>query len=139
MKRFVLQSMLGVILISVSACKKENNTTPTPTPTPNPTNPVKNRNVRYEVSGNYTGKLTVQHFQAGGGIGTSPDITVPWSKEITYEPNVGGVNLAVSGHTGQPGQTVTIKIYIGGVEKRTASGEVNNNGVISVMAETVLF
>lgn len=139
MKINILSGLLLTTFIAFSACKKENNNTPTPTPGGG-NNPVKSRDVRYEISGNYSGKLKVTYFQAGGGIGSTPDVTVPWTKEITYQASVGGVNLSAGGHEGGlPGQTVTLKIFVGGVEKHTATGEVGSNGVVSVITDTYVF
>lgn len=141
MKRNVFFSVLTAlsVMLLISACGKDNNT-PTPTPTPKPTpTPVANRNIKYEVTGNFSGIMEVTYTQAGGGVGTQPEITLPWTKEITCDPSVGAVTINVSGRGGVEGQSFVVKIYAGGVEKRTVTGVAASNGIAVAITNPYVF
>ena len=143
MKRTVLFGLLiaGVLSLSATSCKKDNDPAPA---TPNPSTPTptpKSRDVKYTLTGNYTGRpLEVTYYQPGGGIVTVPPAeSLPWEKAITYEPSVQGISFQCSGNNGIPGQTVTAKIFAGGKEVKTATGTVGSNGIIVVNAGTHIF
>lgn len=101
----------------------------------NSTNPT-SRNVKYEVTGNYTGKVTIVYQNQSGTMITETHITLPWTKEFTAEANVQsvGYNINTTGTStlGVAGQTVNAKLYIGGEVKKSENITANANGHITI-------
>ncbi|MFH6993161.1 MmpS family transport accessory protein [Flavobacterium sp. FlaQc-48] len=88
------------------------------------------RDVKYEVTGNYTGKLDVTYTEAGGGA-LNEDITaLPWTKDITVAASTLGVGLSASGYGGVSGQKLTVKIYVGGKVVKDLTATANGDGII---------
>lgn len=75
MKLLSFLSVYGFIFMSASlfSCKK-----PEPKPVPN----IHTRKVSYEITGSYSGKLTVTYMTAKGMKQTQTNISLPWSKAI---------------------------------------------------------
>lgn len=90
------------ILILFTSCKKDSKNSGN-----------SSRNLRYEVSGNFTGTLVASYTTATGSTANDP-ITLPWSKEITYASNVTAAIIAITGNGGVAGQKVTVIITKGG-------------------------
>src|SRR5688500_5660876 len=71
------------------------------------------RQVKYEVTGNFTGKLLILYNDNVNGNTTVPNATVPWSKEVNYSTSITGIGIGGNATAmGSPGQTVTVKIYL---------------------------
>jgi hypothetical protein len=88
------------------------------------------RDVRYEISGNYTGSLSVFYFEKGGNA-LNEDITkLPWTKEFTADAKSLGASLSASGHGGTAGQTLTGKIFIGGKLENELTATATADGII---------
>ncbi|MHC0446822.1 MmpS family transport accessory protein [Flavobacterium sp. 3-218] len=88
------------------------------------------RDVRYEITGNYTGTLSTTYFEKGGNV-LNEDITkLPWTKEFTAEAKSMGASLSASGYGGVAGQTLTGKIYIGGKLENELTATATNDGII---------
>ena len=122
------------VLLMQFSCSKDEETIILPTPV------VNSRQVKFEVTGNFSSTLTPTYYSESGGIGTNSDITsLPWSKEITYQNGVTGTSINVKGNGGVSGQTITVKVYSGGNEVSSTSGTANNDGIISVQAPAVVF
>ena len=86
------------------------------------------RKIKYEITGNATGTFDATYI-TGSGSGTNEVPTaLPWSKEIVLQSGFNSVliNSAVTGAT--PGKTITTKIYVGGVEKKSETATVQSNG-----------
>jgi hypothetical protein len=75
MKASKILPLLTILLVALSfvACKK-----PEPEPVPN----IYTRKVSYEITGSYSGKLTVTYIKADGMKQTQTNISLPWSKAI---------------------------------------------------------
>ena len=101
----------------------------------NSTNPG-SRLVKYELSGNYSGTLGLVYTNQDGAAQIEDNITLPWSKELTVGGNGMQVVLLTAstevGGFGQPGETITGKIYVGGDLKETATVNSTNTGYISL-------
>lgn len=97
------------------------------------------RDVRYEVTGNYTGNLDVTYTEAGGGVLNEDITSLPWKKEFTAAANTNGVTLSVGGHGGSKDQTVTIKIFVGGKEVRNLPATANSDGIIVAVPQPYVF
>jgi hypothetical protein len=101
--------------------------------------PAKSRDIRFEVSGNFTGDLNVTFITASGG-GTSEDITaLPWVKSITYASTVPSTAITVAGGGGVAGQTITLKVFAGGDEVSSTPATANSNGIVAVTAPPYIF
>lgn len=88
------------------------------------------REVKYEVTGNYTGTMSVVYFEKGGNA-LNEDITkLPWTKEFTAEAKSPGASLSVSGHGGVAGQKLTGKIYVGGKLQNELTATATSDGII---------
>jgi hypothetical protein len=91
------------------------------------------RLVKYEVTGNYSGQLTVAYTNASGSLEDIIVTAIPWSKEFTMAAGVGGGGFggnSVISKPGAPGQTTVSKIYIGGKEVKSANAIADANGNI---------
>lgn len=97
------------------------------------------RDVKYEVTGNYTGKLSVTYIEQGGAALIEDITALPWKKEFTARTDSKGASLSTSGYGGVKGQTLTGKIYVGGkvVEQLTATA--TEDGIIVLTPSTYIF
>ncbi|MCG2615998.1 hypothetical protein LZZ85_17000 [Terrimonas sp. NA20] len=73
------------------------------------------RTLKYEISGTFTGTVYASYTTDVGGTNNEV-VTPPWSKEITYKPNVTAAIIAITGFGGQPGQQVTVVIKRGNTQ-----------------------
>lgn len=97
------------------------------------------RDIRYEVTGNFTGTMSVVYFEKGGNA-LNEDLTkLPWTKEFTAEAKSLGAALDVSGYGGTPGQTLTGKIYVGGKLQNELTVTATANGGISLHLTPYVF
>jgi hypothetical protein len=69
------------------------------------------------------------------------DISVPWTKEITYPANVQGVGIGgnSSSVVGVAGQTVTLKVYSGNKLLYTKSATADANGLVGFPTYAFVF
>lgn len=143
MKKLLTASFLSLALsVSILGCKKDKDTTPDPEPAPSaPTSRV----VKYEITGNYTGKLNVVYTNATGANESISGVTMPWSKEVTVTktgPIAVGFTAGTQGGPGAagvPGQTGTIRLYANGVEKQNATQTADSYGTITFGALSHVF
>ncbi len=97
------------------------------------------RVLRYEVSGNFTGTLISSYTTASGGI-ANDQITLPWTKEITYASSVTAANIVITGNSGVAGQKVSVVIKRGGNQLGTPTEMVaESSGSFSEAAPVVVF
>ena len=97
------------------------------------------REVKFEVTGNFTGEMSAVFLTASGGGTTESINTLPWSKTITYESSVPTTQIGVAGAGGNFGETLTVKVIVGGSEKSSTPGTATNSGSISVSAPAYAF
>lgn len=115
----------ALIVILMSGCKKDKNDN----------NNNSSRNVKYELSGTFTGKFTVIITDNESGTLVIDNVSIPWSKEVTYNNKVIAVGIGASATTyGSAGQTVLMKIYSGGNVVKTTNGTADVNGALSLPA-----
>lgn len=127
LKTLAIVLTLAFTAVSCSSDNDEDNSAPA------------SREVKYEVTGNYTGNLAVTYTEAGGGA-LNEDITaLPWTKEFTAAANTQGVTLSIGGHGGVKDQTVTIKIFVGGKEVRNLPATANADGTIVGVLQPYVF
>lgn len=107
MKKTIFSCIIfAAVLIAGNSCKKSGSDDP---------QPVNTRVVKYEITGNYTGKFTVVYSDNINGNTVVNNVSAPWSKEVTYPATVNAVGIgAQASVAGQPGQTAILKIFAGG-------------------------
>jgi hypothetical protein len=114
----------ALIVILLSGCKKDKND-----------NNNSSRNVKYELSGTFTGKFTVIITDNESGTLVIDNVSIPWSKEVSYGNKVIAVGIGASATTyGSAGQTALMKIYSGGNVVKTTNGTADVNGALSLPA-----
>ena len=97
------------------------------------------RTLKYEVTGNFTGTMFASYTTADGMTNNDP-ITLPWNKEITFEPTVTAANIVLSGNGGASGQQVTLIIRRDGRTINSPTTAIaNNSGSFSKAAPVVVF
>ncbi|NOT74967.1 MAG: hypothetical protein HOP08_08555 [Cyclobacteriaceae bacterium] len=125
-------TFLTIVLgFCMASCKNDNEVTPN-----------KSRNIRYELKGTYTGKMTVVYTLANGGTQAFSDIRLPWTMEVAYENSVGGIGFGGNGDvslSNVPGQTVSINIYSDNKVVKTGSATVDSNQVLLLPSLAYVF
>lgn len=97
------------------------------------------RDVRYELTGNYTGTLSATFMEKGGNV-LNEDVTkLPWTKEFTAEAKALGASVSASGYGGNAGQQLTAKMYVGGKLQNESTATANSNGIIVVQLTAYVF
>lgn len=125
--------LLATLLMGTlsSSCNKNNG---------GESNPVNRRKIKYELTGNFSGKLDVLYSDNVNGNTALTDVALPWAKEIQYAPNVQSAGIGAQAKTaGLPGQTATIKIYSNGAVVRTSSATAGASGQITLPAVAYTF
>lgn len=100
----------------------------------NDQNQNNSRNIKYEITGNYSGQLTVVYNDNLAGNTVITVTSLPWSKEIIYNSDVQVIGISASsvvGHYGSAGQSATLRIYSGGMVVKSATASTDTNGVIN--------
>lgn len=123
MKKTILSAAVAV-LITLFSCSKDNN---------NSSTPVSNkREVRYELSGNYSGSLKFIYSNESFGYNELIVSTFPKSVSITYPVSISActANGLTDAVYGKSGETLTLKIYSGGTLVKTVDANTNSAGSI---------
>lgn len=97
---------------------------------------ISKRNVTYEITGNFSGKMLIVYTDNTGNLTTLTDISLPWSVEIDYPTSV--LTIGISGQasaTGISGQTATLKIYVNG---SAVASDTKSAGSLGELAFTTL-
>jgi hypothetical protein len=114
---------IALTVLMLGACKKSTVDQPM----------ADNRKIRYELTGNFTGKLTIIYNDNVNGNTIVSEVSLPWSKEITYANNIQGIGIGGSSTSfGTPGQTATLKIYANGIVKVTDTRTAGFAGELSL-------
>jgi hypothetical protein len=124
LKQFSLSVLsLALFAVFMSGCKKDKDNN----------NNNSNRTVKYELSGTYTGKFHIIISDTESGSQTYDNVTIPWSKEVTYSSKVLAVGFgAVVTTEGGAGQTAFLKIYAGGTVVKSTNATSDSNGGLSL-------
>ncbi|GAB0155222.1 hypothetical protein CHRYSEOSP005_04830 [Chryseobacterium sp. Alg-005] len=106
-KIFSIFTLLGLISLFTISCGGDDDD--------NPATPSVSRDFKYEVTGNYSGKLNISYIGASGSAHVVDINQLPWSKEFKLEagvPNAVGFQVGNPGPpSGASGQTMTLKLY----------------------------
>lgn len=88
------------------------------------------REIKYEVTGNYSGeKLDITYTENGGGASTEA-FDLPWTKTFTAASDTYGGGFSVMGIDAQPGEKVMLNVYLGGNLKKSQEATANSEGII---------
>lgn len=129
MKKLTI-AFIAALTIFVS-CKKDSDDAP---------DNSSSRDIRYEITGNFTGSFFASYTTAAGGTANDQVTTLPWSKDITYAKNVTAAIISVNGNGGVAGQTLTVTIKRGGKVVGTPTQvPTSASGSISQSAPVVVF
>lgn len=97
------------------------------------------RDVKYEVTGNFSGPLTAVYIEKLGNA-TSEEITkLPWTKEFTADASTQGVTVSAMGSGGVAGQQITVKMFVGGKVVNQLTGTASSNGGIDATLTAYVF
>ena len=120
----IIKTVIGLLfLVSFISCSKDKDGNGN----------TNSRVVKYEITGNFTGKLTVIYNDNVNGNTVVNNVSLPWSKEITYPGNVTGIGIgAQSSTSGTAGQTATVKIYSGSNVVKTGSATAGSLGELAL-------
>jgi len=126
MKRTLLAAtVMAFTAAAFTACKKDKDG--------NPAGGTTNRKIKYEITGNFSGKLDVVYSDNVNGTTQVSGVSLPWSKEIQYGSNVMTVGIGAQGSVaGVPGQSATIKIYSDNKVVKTSIGTAGSLGEIII-------
>lgn len=112
---------LALTVILMSGCKKDKDDNNA------------GKTVKYELSGTFTGKFHIIISDSESGSQTYDNVTIPWSKEVSYPNKVLAVGIgAATTADGAVGQTAFLKIYVGGNVVKSTNATANNDGVLSL-------
>jgi hypothetical protein len=132
-KKPMKKQLKNIVLIicvafTVFACSKTDSVTPA----------TGSRAIKYEITGNYTGLITVV------GVTNNDDFEIieikklPWKLEFTAKKEITYVLMQGTGNGGVTGQTATLKTYVGGQEVGTGTGTALSSGFINMTNKTYL-
>ena len=125
-----LSLVLTVLLVVFSSCNDDDNEPG-----------ITSRTLRYELTGNFSGSnMLAAYTTANGGATTEEIPSLPWAKEITFDSNVGGASMVVSGTGGLAGQQVTMIIKKGGAQVGTPiTTPANGGGTFTISSPVITF
>ncbi|WP_051200401.1 hypothetical protein [Flavobacterium subsaxonicum] len=96
------------------------------------------RDITYEITGNYSGDLDVTYITASGGATSAEVTSLPWELSFTAEEGSSGASFNAGGFEGQPGETISLKIYQGDDLKNTVNATADSDGIIVAVSGTVI-
>lgn len=115
--------LVGLVSSSLTSCSKKNDNPPSGSTV-----------VKYELTGNYTGRIFVAFTDQNGGT-ANETVSLPWSKELTVQNSI--IAVGFGGQTSAPnygagGQTITAKLYIGNQLKQSGTSTADVNGAVTL-------
>lgn len=124
-KSFLLSFIFITVLSIFSSCSSDDDN-----PAP------QSRNIKYEITGNYSGRLTVTYADEGGNSQTIDVNSLSWSKSLVVENSVSAIAIAAGNsgvnNPGQMGETITLKIYRNDVVVEVSTATATDNGFIEL-------
>jgi len=101
--------------------------------------PAKSRDIKFEVTGNFTGTLSATYVNATGGGANESIPALPWNKTLTYASTVPSTGLSVGATVGVAGQTIRVKVFAGGTLISDTPGVADASGMLVVASPTYIF
>ena len=114
--------ILGVLSFVMSSCSNDDN------------EDSSSGKARFEVKGNFSGKLLIVYSFSTTNVGESDSnevSTLPWSKEFNYQGQVAMGGAANSILKGKPGESIELNLILDGQVKATAKATADANGELS--------
>jgi hypothetical protein len=131
-KAFLLLMVACATFVTSCSSDDDNNTV-------DDTNSNTSRDIKYEVTGNYTGVLTVAFITQTGASTTDQITALPWTRLFNADAGTLSSGFGVTGSGGAAGQTITATIYQGGVDKGSVTATANAEGIITATPPSVSF
>lgn len=100
---------------------------------------VSSNEIRYSITGNFTGTLYASYTTSTGGTTNEQIMLLPWNKAITYDPNVTAAVIAISGNGGVAGQQVTVVVLKGSSSLSTTQAIADGSGSFTKSAPVITF
>lgn len=97
------------------------------------------REVKYEVTGNFTGPLTAVYIEKLGNATSEEIAKLPWTKEFTADASNKGVTVSAMGSGGVAGQQITVKMFVGGKVVNQLTSTASSNGGIDATLTAYVF
>jgi len=97
------------------------------------------RDVRYEITGNFSAPLNVTYITASGGATSAEVTSLPWTLSFTADAASTGAGFNAGGFGGTAGQTISLKVYQGGELKSTTNAVADSDGIIVASAPSIVF
>jgi hypothetical protein len=101
--------------------------------------PAKSREIKFEVTGTFSGTIDATYITAGGGATNETLPSLPWTKNVSYQSAVSGTTITIGGGGGITGQTLRVKVFAGGSVVSETPGVANSAGIIVIVAPTYVF
>lgn len=129
MKRIVFALLTAATFIT--ACENDDDKKPE----------APSRTLRFELTSNFSGNIVTATFtDEYGGTITEEITSFPWTREINFEPTVGGANMVVSGANGVAGQQVTMTIKKNGTQFGTPITAIaDSGGTFTLTSPVIIF
>lgn len=119
--------VLGLLSVCLPACDKEKQAPS------NEGSAINNREVGIEISGNYSGTFDVGYVgETGSTQAATGQTQLPWTRNIVYQASVTHTSAQVTGFGGLAGQTMTLKVTIGGTIVRNETAIAQSDGSIAI-------
>lgn len=88
------------------------------------------REIKYEITGNYSGaKLDITYTENGGAT-TAEATKLPWTRTFTADADTFGAGFNAGAGDAKPGEKITLNIYQGGKLKKSQEATANSEGMI---------
>jgi len=98
----------------------------------------KSRDIKYEITGNFSGDLDITYITASGGATNAEATSLPWEMSFTADSDSHGATFNASG-IGNPGEKIKLNIYQGGKVAKSVDATADSDGIIVAVAPTVTF
>lgn len=126
-RNLLLYSTIFILTLVILSCSKTSDVSPTGS-----------RAIKYEITGNYTGIITLVITTNNDDFEVMEIKKLPWKLEFTAKQSITFVGGAGSGSGGVNGQTATLKTYVGGREVGSGTGTAFSSGFINMTNKTYI-
>ncbi|MCO6147761.1 hypothetical protein [Flavobacterium sp. NRK1] len=91
---------------------------------------VSSREIKYEITGNYSGSnIDVTYTENGGGTTTEVS-QLPWSMTYTADNDTYAGGFSASAIDAAPGEKIKLSVYQGSKLKKSIEGTADSDGII---------
>ena len=97
------------------------------------------RDIKYEITGNFSGTLTVTYITATGKATSIEASPLPWELSFTAESDSHEATFNATGMGGNVGEKIRLNIYQGDKVAKYVDATANSDGIIVAVAPTVTF